>query len=76
MVDSVRVGDRVRWTSADGTLRGEISEIRLNKNADGKLIPWVFIDYIQDNMTKTAMLAGTEANLSLMKFQVNFRDQE
>lgn len=70
----VKIGDRVRWTSAAGTIRGEIVGMRLGLTAANTLVPWVMIEYIQNNRAVRAELCGTESNLKMMQFRVNFRD--
>jgi hypothetical protein len=70
----VKIGDRVRWTSAAGTLRGEIVGMRLGLTAANTLVPWIMIEYIQNNRAVRAELCGTESNLKMMQFRVNFRD--
>ena len=74
MIESVFVGDRVRWESAAGTIRGVVKEIRLMINAERKLVPWLIIEYIRDNRETLACICGNEDNLKMLKFQVNFRD--
>lgn len=73
-MDKIMIGDRVRWMSAMGFLRGEIVSIDLARNAKGDLIPWINVEYIHGNKTVLARLCGTESYLKMMKFQVNFRD--
>jgi hypothetical protein len=74
-VTDIRVGDRVRWESAAGTIRGEILEIRLAQNANYELIPWLIIEFYNNNKACKIMLCGTEDYLNMMKFKVNFRDR-
>jgi hypothetical protein len=75
-VTDIRVGDRVRWSSAAGTLRGEITSIDLDLNANQELIPWITIETIVNNKERHVRLCGTDSYLKMMKFQVNFRDVE
>jgi hypothetical protein len=75
-LDNIMVGDRVRWESAAGTIRGEILEIRLAQNANNELIPWLIIEFYNNNKACKIMLCGTDSYLKMMKFQVNFRDVE
>ena len=70
----VKIGDRVRWTSAAGTIRGEVVGMRLGLTAADTLVPWVMIEYIQNNRAVKVELCGTESNLKMMQFRVNFRD--
>lgn len=72
-MNKVLIGDRVRWESAAGTIRGEIKNIRLDRNANGELVPWLDIEYILNNRTATTALCGVEDFLKMMKFRVNFR---
>lgn len=76
MVDTVQIGDRVRWVSAGGTFRGEVSNIRLARNAAGALVPWLYIEHIKDNQPTVTMMSGNESSLNMLRFRVNFRDQE
>jgi hypothetical protein len=70
----VKIGDRVRWNSAAGVLRGEIVGMRLGLTAANTLVPWIMIEYIQNNREVRVELCGTEGNLEMMQFRVNFRD--
>jgi len=75
-VTDIRVGDRVRWSSAAGTLRGEITSIDLDLNANQELIPWITIETTVNDKDSRVRLCGTYGYLKMMKFQVNFRDVE
>jgi len=71
----LNLGDRVRWESAEGTLRGEVVGMSLAKNAAGKVIPWITVEYIRNNRNVQTILCGTEGYLKMMKFTVIFRDK-
>jgi hypothetical protein len=73
-VTTVLIGDRVRYESAEGTIRGEVVGMYLSKNAAGTLIPWLQISRIVNNKPNVVSIAGTEDNLIMMKLQVIFRD--
>ena len=73
MVDSLLIGDRVRWTSAAGDIRGEVVDIRLGRNFAKELVPWIIVEHIQNNLPTTTMLNGLEQNLSMLNFKVNYR---
>jgi len=76
-VGGVRVGDRVRWTSAIGTTRGEVVGMRLGLNAAGTLVPWIMVEWFDGvRGVKRAELCGLESNLKMLSFRVNFRDKE
>jgi hypothetical protein len=77
-LDMVMIGDRVRYESAAGTIRGEVKSIYLAKNLANQLIPWLTIEYVSrwGGHLSTATFAGSEENLEMMKFQVNFRDKK
>jgi len=66
------IGDRVRYESAAGTIRGEVVDIYLGRNAREEMIKWVMVEYTQHNRACKIPLA--ESALGMMKFQVNFRD--
>ena len=70
----VKIGDRVRWNSAAGTLRGTVVGMRLGLTAANTLVPWIMIEYIRNNREVHIELCGTESNLKMMQFRVNFRD--
>jgi hypothetical protein len=78
-VTDIRVGDRVRWECHAGTMRGEITSIDLDLNANQELIPWITIKTFAHEyygLEKHVRLCGTHGYLKMMKFQVNFRDVE
>ena len=70
----VRVGDRVRYESAAGVIRGEVIDIRLARNAANRIIRWVHIEYFSRGTKSVAVLA--ETSLAMMKFTVIFRDRQ
>lgn len=75
-LDDIMVGDRVRWECHAGTIRGEVTEIRLAHNAKDELIPWLIIEYIENTKPVKTMLCGTDSYLKMMKFKLLFRDVE
>jgi hypothetical protein len=77
----VRIGDRVRWESAAGAIRGEIVDISLGLNANEELVPWLTVEYYRGDRSATrrivrVQICGTDSNLKMMKFTVIFRDIE
>lgn len=73
----VLVGDRVRYESAAGTIRGEVVRIVRAKNARGDMINWIHIEYHNEKApTKKSIAVLAETALSMMKFRVTFRDIE
>jgi hypothetical protein len=76
-VGGVRIGDRVRWTSAAGVLRGEVVNMCLALTSAGTLAPWLDIKYTNfRGLVKTVRLCGSESSLKALHFRVNFRDKE
>lgn len=74
MIKDIRIGDRVRWESAAGHLRGEVYDIRLGRSAAETLVPWIFIKYFNKlGKEDTTFFCGDEEYLNMLKFQVNFR---
>lgn len=72
---TVLIGDRVRWTSAAGTLRGEVIRIVRAKNAAGNMIDWIHVEYHNEKSpTKKSIAVLAETSLEMMKFVVTFRD--
>jgi len=75
-VTDIRVGDRVRWESAAGVLRGQIISIDLAQNANQELIPWITIETFVNGLEKRVRLCGTYGYVRMMKLVVIFRDIE
>ncbi len=72
---TVLVGDRVRYESAAGTIRGEVVRIRRAMNAANNMIDWIHVEYYNEKSPSNysiAVLADTA--LEMMKFKVIFRD--
>jgi hypothetical protein len=74
-VGGVKLGDRVRYTSSAGLMRGEVVDMCLGLNAAGTIVPWIMIQYMDMYAYKRVEICGTEDNLKMMKFRVNFRDK-
>lgn len=69
---TVLVGDRVRYESAAGTIRGEVVEIANRMCADDVVRPWIGVQhYLNGRETVTYL---SDASLAMMKFKVLFRD--
>ena len=72
---NVRIGDRVRYESAAGTIRGDVTRIVEAKNAAGDMINWIHIEYYNNKApTKKSIAVLAETALQMMKFVVIFRD--
>ena len=72
---TVLVGDRVRYESAAGTIRGEVVRIRRGKNAAGDMIDWIHVQYYNEKSpSKYSIAVLAETALAMMKFVVTFRD--
>ena len=72
---TVLVGDRVRYESAAGTIRGEVVKIMRDKNAAGDLIDWIYVEYHNPKSpTKRSIVRLANTALAMMKFVVTFRD--
>lgn len=69
--ENVLIGDRVRWTSDDGQVRGEVSDLVQKPNSGGKTINWIGVDVTNGIMTRTIYLAETD--LESLEFKVIFR---
>jgi hypothetical protein len=68
----IRLGDRVRWESAAGVIRGEVIAAVMGSTAAGDLIPWYTIESLDGSITT---LCGRASYLDMMKFSVRFRDR-
>ena len=72
---TILIGDRVRYESAAGTIRGEVVKIMRDLNAAGEMIDWIYVEYYNDkspSKSSIARLANTA--LEMMQFKVIFRD--
>ena len=73
-MDNVKIGDRIGYESAAGTIYGEVVNIFLAKNAKRELSPWLRIERIVNNKPSIVIIAGTDRYLKMMQFKVIFRD--
>ena len=64
-VGGVRIGDRVRWTSAAGVLRGEVVNMCLALTSAGTLAPWLDIKYTNFRGLVKTVNASFNAGVSL-----------
>ena len=72
---TVLVGDRVRYESAAGNIRGEVVKIMKAPNAAGNLIDWIYIEYYNHKSpSKHSIVRLADTALAMMKFEVVFRD--
>lgn len=72
---TILIGDRVRYESAAGTIRGEVVKIMKDWNAAGDLIDWIYIEYYNEKSpTKHSIVRLADTALEMMKFKVIFRD--
>ena len=69
---TVLVGDRVRYVSAAGTIRGEVVDIVDRKCADNVVRPWIGVQHFLNGRETVTYLS--DASLAMMKFKVLFRD--
>lgn len=69
---TVLVGDRVRYESAAGTIRGEVVAIEDRPCADLVVRPWIVVEHFYHGRVVRTSLADTA--LAMMKFKVIFRD--
>lgn len=74
---TVLVGDRVRYESAAGTIRGEVVKITRDLNAAGNMINWIYVEYYNEKSpSKYSIARLADTALAMMKFVVTFRDLE
>ena len=72
---TILIGDRVRYESVAGTIRGVVVKIMQDRNAAGNMINWIYVEYHNEkspNKKSIARIADTA--LEMMKFVVIFRD--
>lgn len=76
-ITEVLIGDRVRYESVAGTIRGEVIRIVRAKNAAGNMINWFHIQYHNEKSpSKSSIAVLAETALPMMKLVVTFRDIE
>lgn len=74
---TVLIGDRVRYESAAGTIRGEVVKIMRAPNANNDMINWIYVEYYNEKSPcKYSIARLAETSLEMMKFVVTFRDVE
>ena len=74
---TVLIGDRVRYESAAGTIRGEVVKIMQDRNAVGDMIDWIYVEYYNEKSpSKYSIVRLADTALVMMKFVVTFRDVE
>ena len=72
---NVLVGDRVRYESAAGTIRGTVVKIMRDLNAAGNMIDWIYVEYYNEKSpSKYSIVRLADTALAMMKFVVTFRD--
>jgi hypothetical protein len=72
---TILIGDRVRYESAAGTIRGEVVKIMKAMNAAGNMIDWIYIEYYNEKSpSKYSITRLAETALEMMKLKVIFRD--
>jgi len=72
---TILIGDRVRYESALGTIRGEVVKITKDWNANRDLIDWIYIQYYNEKSpSKHSIVRLADTALEMMKFKVIFRD--
>ena len=69
---TVLLGDRVRYVSAAGTIRGEVVDIANRECGDGVVRPWIGVTHFLNGRDTVTYLS--DASLAMMKFVVTFRD--
>lgn len=72
---TVLIGDRVRYESAAGTIRGEVVKIMQDRNAAGNMIDWIYVEYYNEKSpSKYSIARLANTSIEMMKFVVIFRD--
>ena len=72
---TILIGDRVRYESAAGMIRGEVVKIMQDRNAAGDMIDWIYVEYFNPKSpSKHSIVRLADTALEMMKFVVTFRD--
>lgn len=75
IASDIRVGDRVRWNSSAGWVRGEIKDFYMAKDSLGRPQPRMIISIFENNRESNMSLCTHSEYLSMMQFKVIFRDK-
>ena len=74
---TILIGDRVRYESAAGTIRGEVIRIVEGMNMAYNMINWIHVEYYNHKSpSKYSIVVLPETSLAMMKFIVTFRDHD
>lgn len=66
----LQINNNVTWSSAAGQLSGVITNITLDLNAAGNVVPWMYIA----TENTTVRLCATDSYLKMMKVQLVSED--
>lgn len=64
----INTGSMVTWSSAQGQLAGEVTNIRLDLNAANEIVPWIVIK--RWDTGSLISLCGTDSYIKSMKLKV------
>ena len=64
----INTGSMVTWSSAQGQLAGEVTNIRLDLNAANEIVPWIVIK--RWDTRSLISLCGTDSYIKSMKLKV------
>ena len=73
----VLIGDRVRYESGVGTVRGEVVKIMQDKIAPGDSFDWIYVQYHNElSPSKSSIARIPSTAFESIGFKVIFRDIE
>jgi hypothetical protein len=76
-LETVLIGDRVRYESATGTIYGEVVKIMRAPNAAGELINWIYVEYHNEKSPCNYSISRlAETSLEMMKFAISDYDNQ
>ena len=67
-MESIKIGNKIGWTSAAGYNEGIVKNIVIAKNAAGDLIPWLDIEYkVSLTRSSCVRICASTVGLKMLK---------
>lgn len=64
---NLSIGDKIRWESSIGVIRGDIRNITLAPAASGEIIPWIDVEYLIALHSVVVRLCASDSNIKMMR---------
>ena len=64
---NLSIGDKIRWESSIGVIRGKICNITLAPAANGVITPWIDVEYLIALHSAVVRLCASDGNIKMMQ---------